>query len=180
MKEAPPLTPNAQKVVSYFKIALLVSLLASLVGLFHLMESAGFHPQDHWSWWPVWVVSSLIATKILYNLLIFIIVMLVYKGDFKKMEEESYQMDFIDEEEQQQPEVRMDEITLTIVTTSEKPVGHYLDAPIYEWIEFTNEAGQKIIGEFVDTVDMTKQYSLPEDCMVVDPGIVFKLKLIEE
>lgn len=74
------------------------------------------------------------------------------------------------------PEVSSTAVELTIVDMPEKPIGSYLDAKIYEWIDVAGGVpGEKVRFEFYRTVDNINNYEIERDCILIHPGIVYKL-----
>lgn len=70
-------------------------------------------------------------------------------------------------------------VELTIVAMPEKPIGSYLDAKIYEWLDIaTGVPGETVRFEFHRTVDNLKHYQIEQDCILLHPGIVYRLSRI--
>ena len=70
-------------------------------------------------------------------------------------------------------------VELTIVNMPEKPIGSYLDTKIYEWLDIaTGVPGETVRFEFHRTVDNLKHYQIEPDCILLHPGIVYRLSRI--
>jgi hypothetical protein len=70
-------------------------------------------------------------------------------------------------------------VELTIVNQPEKPIGSFLDVKIYEWLEFAGGVpGEKVRFDFFTTVTNMDTYTIPEGCILLHPGIVYKIARI--
>lgn len=174
MNEA-PLTDRALKIIKYQRFALIAALLLGGFGVYYSFEAFGYH-NTHWTWYPLFLFVTYISASLIFKVMQFVLVMFIYEFNIDLMEEESREMKF----EGAEPEVQeMDDIDLTVAKLPEKPIAKYLDVDIWEWVEFTNDAGQKILGTYETTVDMTKQYVIDDDCVAFPPGVVYRLTLQE-
>lgn len=85
---------------------------------------------------------------------------------------ETEELDEVEESEYSGP------VELTIVDTS-KSVGTYLDAKIYDWIDIAGGVpGEKVRLNFFTTIDISKSTDIDADCILILPGIVYKLARI--
>ena len=117
---------------------------------------------------------SLISSYFMHEFFKFILVLFLqhkfYKNDFasfvKDVNEAAYGEEVIP---------KFTETSFTIVNSSEIPIGFYKDEEIYEWLNI--EDNEEVLKyEYFSTVNMDYDFNIPEDCIVINPGIVYKLK----
>ena len=78
---------------------------------------------------------------------------------------------------EEEPQDRNVAIELTIVALPDKPLGSFKDAKIYEWIDFKGKSGADPVVRFIfdRTVDNPDNYHVEPECILLSPGIVYRL-----
>ena len=68
------------------------------------------------------------------------------------------------------------QVNLLITALPEAPIGFFKDHSIYEWIDVDAGDNTSKRFEFVGTQDDNYHSSIPEMCILIPPGILYKLK----
>lgn len=132
----------------------------------------------HDIWWIPFVIGSYIASRLAVKALMYFAVMIIYNFDVNLMYEESEEMRISEEA----PDVPREELALTVVAKAESPIGRYYDEDIWEWVEFVDQQGRKLIGRFEDTISPKQMdtFVIPDEHALFPPGILYKLEVKEQ
>ncbi len=71
-------------------------------------------------------------------------------------------------------------IQLTILNKPEKPIAKYMDADIYEWLDFETEAGTSEKFVYFGTVNLDRETIVPDGCVLIHPGILYRHHSLEK
>lgn len=165
------LTPRAIKVIKAQRLIILLSILGVPTLLYHL---AGKDLQGFW--WIPFIIGTYILTRLTVKALVWCSVMVIYNFDVNLMYEEAEEMAIPPEGPAAAPR---EELQLTVVAKPEAPVGRYYDEDIWEWVEFVDQTGRKLIGKFEDTISPKQMgtFVIPDEHALFPPGILYKLEL---
>lgn len=166
-------TPRAARVLFIHKIALIVLSVAvgySSLGILNFL----FPSLEGFGMWVAFLVMSWVGIHVSSQVAFFAILFSVYGGDTQAMEDEVFNPHL----QPSKPEPA--EVTLTILGNSGEPIAKYLDADIWEWIDFAAADGTKYRGTYEGTMNF--RYGggeIPANCMLLPPGIIYKLEPLE-
>lgn len=178
------LTPRAERFVKWRRLAALATVVGVPYGIYTLLVGyTGF------LFWAAFLVGSFFGCRIVFTILQHLIAMIIYNFDRDLMIQEAQEMGAevnssggsLELEELEELEENA-ELELTITKVPDTPIGKYLDADIYEWIEFVDEKGITFIAFFEDTVNPKQMgtFAIPDDCILLPPGLLFKFKPASE
>lgn len=68
---------------------------------------------------------------------------------------------------------------LTILSKPEKPIAKYKDADIYEWMDFADENNNPQRFFYFGTSDLGKETVIPDGCILIQPGIIYRHHSLE-
>lgn len=174
----PPLTPNVEKIISVMPWVLLIS--GALAGCLAYGGLEWFGVKG-WVLWSGVLAITYPLTRIINAIILYFVVVFIYKGDYEQITKEAIEMEWVEADEL--PQQEQAEVQMTVVSVPDKPIGHYLDAEIFEWIEFSRN-GQLIMARFADTISPKQQktFEIPDEHALFPPGILYKLepKQVEE
>ena len=125
------------------------------------------------------LIASWVSFKILNIVGIMIMCVVLYRGNAQQMELDIRSFhggeakELPEDTQEEKPSVK--KLEWTVISTAEKPLGKYMDADFFEWIELQDENSLSIRFEFDGTADMKiGAANLRSDQILIEPGILYK------
>ena len=113
--------------------------------------------------------------KLLNTITLVFIQMKVYQGDTKALVEDTAAVvNAINNRAPSQPDAR--QFIMKVIHIPEKPIGKYMDADIYEWMDIQDSEGVTQRFEFTGIVNLEKGETPPEGTLTLPPGIIYEPK----
>lgn len=148
--------------VSALTIGVTVSLLGMTVGAFFISLAAA------------WVLSRLGISFMSFFWSHF-----YYNGDTNQIIKEADAMsDYYDQKSKTLLDQPGEMMMLKITDVPKDPLGFFMDAPFYEWIEVLAADGKNLKMNFFGTMDLKSgaTHAIPDGCVLLPPGILYQVE----
>lgn len=184
------INPRMDKMLSYQINMILINSIASLIIAGYLV----FFESDQFSVSPFSVAGAAVLAFVISKVLNFLsaafIQHMIYRGDTDALQQDAEnaaevlrsetEMEEVDEES---TSTIKNNVAIKIVNLPEKTIGTFLDCDIYEWIDLHphGDDSQIFRAYFEGTINLekTKEYSIPEGCILLPPGLFYKLSSVQ-
>jgi hypothetical protein len=128
-------------------------------------------PSGGVTWWIIFLLSCFaLAKPYLKATLSLTSVFVVWTMRDKLMEED------VEIEEEGEEEELITKITFTIEDQPDNPIGKYMDIDFYEWLDLKGSDGIVKRYKFFGTVDISRDFTLRTDCILIPPGILYQVE----
>jgi hypothetical protein len=122
-----------------------------------------------------WVFLTRLFLMLLNTVVLMIIQLKVYQGDTASLvEDATAYAKAINTPVPYQPGAEM--LMMKIINVPDKPIGKFMDADIYEWLDLEDSNGVTRHFEFVGTVNMENGEVAPQGMLTLPPGLIYEPK----
>ncbi len=172
--------PRMQRAMKYQFVAMILnSFLAS--GIVFMLIWGMLPDSSDWVRIPLLMVGTYFVVGWLNQISLFLLNLIIYQGNFQEMAREAEHAAAVinghapPSIDKSQAIINLD---LQIVDRPDNPIGRFMDADIFEWLHIKGTDGKLYRFMFEGTLDMTKGLpnQIPQDCLLLPPGILYKLK----